>query len=48
MNKQSIENEINNIVKYFAGKQPENITFIDADTFDYKLFILYKKEAAGV
>ena len=43
MNRQSIENEINNIVKYFAGKQPENITFIDADTFDYKLFILYKK-----
>ena len=43
MNKQSIENEINNIVKYFAGKQPENITFIDADIFDYKLFILYKK-----
>ena len=43
MNRQSIENEINNIIKYFAGKQPENITFIDADTFDYKLFILYKK-----
>ena len=43
MNRQSIENEINNIVKYFAGEQPENITFIDADTFDYKLFILYKK-----
>ena len=43
MNRQSIENEINNIAKYFAGKQPENITFIDADTFDYKLFILYKK-----
>lgn len=43
MNKQSIENEINDIAKYFADKQPENITFIDADTFDYKLFILYKK-----
>ena len=43
MNRQSIENEINNIIKYFAGKQPENITFIDADAFDYKLFILYKK-----
>ena len=43
MNKQSIEDEINDIAKYFADKQPENITFIDADTFDYKLFILYKK-----
>ena len=43
MNKQSIENEINDIAKYFADKQPENITFIDADTVDYKLFILYKK-----
>ena len=43
MNKQSIESEINDIAKYFVDKQPENITFIDADTFDYKLFILYKK-----
>ncbi len=43
MDKQSIENKINDIAKYFASKQPENITFIDADTFDYELFILYKK-----
>ena len=43
MNKQSIENEINDIAKYFADKQPENITFIDADTFDYELFTLYEK-----
>ena len=43
MDKQSIESKINVIAKYFADKQPENITFIDADTFDYKLFILYKK-----
>ena len=43
MNKQSIEDEINDIAKYFADNKPENITFIDADTFDYKLFILYKK-----
>lgn len=43
MNKQSIENKINDIAKYFADKQPENITFIDADTFDYELFTLYEK-----
>ncbi len=43
MDKQSIENEINDIAKYFASKQPENITFIDADTFGYKMLILYKK-----
>lgn len=43
MNKQSIENEINDIAKYFADKQPENITFIDADTYDYELFTLYEK-----
>ncbi len=43
MNKQSIENKINDIAKYFADKQPENITFIDADTCDYELFTLYEK-----
>ena len=43
MNKQSIENEITDIAKYFADKQPENITFIDADTYDYELFTLYEK-----
>lgn len=43
MNKQSIENEINDIAKYFADKQPENITFIDADTYDYELFTLHEK-----
>ena len=43
MNQQSIENEINDIAKYFADKQPENITFIDADTYDYELFTLYEK-----
>ena len=43
MNKQSIENKINDIAKYFADKQPENITFIDADTYDYELFTLYEK-----
>ena len=31
MDKQSIENKINDIAKYFASKQPENITFIDAE-----------------
>ena len=31
MDRQSIENKINDIAKYFADKQPENITFIDAD-----------------
>lgn len=36
MDKQSIESKINVIAKYFADKQPENITFIDADTYDYK------------
>ena len=43
MNKQSIESRINDIAKYFADKQPENITFIDADTYDYELFTLYEK-----
>lgn len=43
MNKQSIENEINDIAKYFADKQSENITFIDADTYDYELFTLHEK-----
>lgn len=43
MNKQFIENKINDIAKYFADKQPENITFIDADTYDYELFTLYEK-----
>ena len=43
MDKQSIENKINDIAKYFADKQPENITFIDADTYDYELFTLYEK-----
>ena len=43
MNKHSIENKINDIAKYFADKQPENITFIDADTYDYELFTLYEK-----
>ena len=43
MNKQSIESKINDIAKYFADKQPENITFIDADTYDYELFTLYEK-----
>lgn len=43
MNKQFIESKINDIAKYFADKQPENITFIDADTYDYKLFTLYEK-----
>ena len=43
MNKQFIESKINDIAKYFAGKQPENITFIDADTYDYELFTLYEK-----
>lgn len=43
MNRQFIESKINDIAKYFADKQPENITFIDADTFDYELFTLYEK-----
>ena len=43
MDKQSIENKINDIAKYFADKQPENITFIDADTYDYELFTLHEK-----
>lgn len=43
MDRQSIENKINDIAKYFADKQPENITFIDADTYDYELFTLYEK-----
>ena len=43
MNKQFIESKINDIAKYFADKQPENITFIDADTYDYELFTLYEK-----
>lgn len=43
MNKQSIESKINDIAKYFANKHPENITFIDADTYDYELFTLYEK-----
>ena len=43
MDKQSIESKINVIAKYFADKQPENITFIDADTYDYELFTLYEK-----
>lgn len=43
MNKQSIESRIYDIAKYFADKQPENITFIDADAFDYELFTLYEK-----
>ena len=43
MDKQSIESKINDIAKHFADKQPENITFIDADTFDYELFTLYEK-----
>ena len=43
MDKQSIESKINDIAKHFADKQPENITFIDADTYDYELFTLYEK-----
>ena len=43
MYRQSIESKINDIAKYFADKQPENITFIDADTYDYELFTLYEK-----
>ena len=43
MNKQFIESKINDIAKYFADKQPENITFIDADTYDYELFTLHEK-----
>ncbi len=43
MYRQYIENKINDIAKYFADKQPENITFIDADTYDYELFTLYEK-----
>ena len=43
MDRQSIENKINDIAKHFADKQPENITFIDADTYDYELFTLYEK-----
>lgn len=43
MNKQSIESKINDIARYFSDKQPENITFIDADTYDYELFTLYEK-----
>ena len=43
MYKQSIESKINDIAKHFADKQPENITFIDADTYDYELFTLYEK-----
>lgn len=43
MYRQFIENKINDIAKYFADKQPENITFIDADTYDYELFTLYEK-----
>lgn len=43
MNKQFIESKINDIAKYFANKHPENITFIDADTYDYELFTLYEK-----
>ena len=43
MNKQFIESKINDIAKYFADKQPEKITFIDADTYDYELFTLYEK-----
>ena len=43
MDRQSIESKINDIAKHFADKQPENITFIDADTYDYELFTLYEK-----
>ena len=43
MYRQSIESKINDIAKHFADKQPENITFIDADTYDYELFTLYEK-----
>lgn len=43
MYRQFIESKINDIAKYFADKQPENITFIDADTYDYELFTLYEK-----
>ena len=43
MNKQFIESKVNDIAKYFADKQPENTTFIDADTYDYELFTLYEK-----
>ena len=43
MNKQSIESKINDIAKHFADKQSENITFIDADTYDYELFTLHEK-----
>lgn len=43
MYRQFIEGRINDIAKYFADKQPENITFIDADTYDYELFTLYEK-----
>lgn len=43
MYRRFIESKINDIAKYFADKQPENITFIDADTYDYELFTLYEK-----
>ena len=43
MYRQFIESKINDIAKYFADKQPENITFIDTDTYDYELFTLYEK-----
>ena len=43
MYRQFIDSKINDIAKYFADKQPENITFIDADTYDYELFTLYEK-----
>lgn len=43
MDRRFIESKINDIAKHFADKQPENITFIDADTYDYELFTLYEK-----
>ncbi|TWP13653.1 hypothetical protein EUA77_02880 [TM7 phylum sp. oral taxon 351] len=43
MYRRFIESKINDIAKYFVDKQPENITFIDADTYDYELFTLYEK-----
>ena len=43
MDRQFIESKINDIAKHFADKQPENITFIDADVYDYELFTLYEK-----
>lgn len=35
--------KINQIAEYFASKQPQEITFNDADKIDYELFLVSKE-----